>query len=78
MDIFKKYLGIRPKSLCNPECGWRSYVPHEAIDNGVKNLIGDFEAYSRSKAVDGKPNRPEIYEKEYSINNFYVIKCDSM
>jgi len=72
MDIFEKYLDIRPKSLWNPECGWRSYVPQEAIDNGVKNLIGDFEAYSRSKAKDGKPNRPEIYEKEFSDDpSFY-------
>lgn len=72
MDTFQKYLGFKPKSLWNPECGWRSYVPQEAIANGAKNLIGDFEAYSRSKGVDGKPLRPEIYEKEYSDDpSFY-------
>lgn len=72
MDVFEKYLGFKPKSLWNPECGWRSYVPNEAIANGAKNLIGDFEAYSRSKGVDGKPLRPEIYEKEYSDDpSFY-------
>ncbi len=72
MDVFEKYLGFRPKSLWNPECGWRSYVPNQAVKNGVKNLIGDFEAYSRSKGKDGKPCRPEIYEKEYSDDpSFY-------
>ncbi len=72
MDVFEKYLGFRPKSLWNPECGWRSYVPNQAVANGVKNLIGDFEAYSRSKGKDGKPCRPEIYEKEYSDDpSFY-------
>jgi len=72
MDIFEKHLGFKPKSLWNPECGWRSYVPQQAIANGVKNLIGDFEAYSRSKDASGKPCRPEIYEKEFSDDpSFY-------
>lgn len=72
MDVFEKYLGMKPKSFWNPECGWRSYVPHAAIANGAKNLIGDFEAYSRSKGIDGKPLRPEIYEKEFSDDpSFY-------
>lgn len=65
-DIFKKYLGITPKSFWNPECGWRSYVPQQVIDNGFKNLIGDFEAYSRSRLKNGQPVRPEIFEKEFS------------
>ena len=65
-DIFKKYLGITPKSFWNPECGWRSYVPQQAIDNGFKNLIGDFESYSRSCYKDGTPVRPEIYKEEHS------------
>ncbi len=65
-DIFKKYLGITPKSFWNPECGWRSYVPQQAIDNGFKNIIGDFESYSRSCYKDGTPVRPEIYKEEHS------------
>ncbi len=65
-DIFEKYLGMKPKSFWNPECGWRSYVPQQVIDNGFKNLIGDFESYSRSRKADGTPNRPEIFEKEFS------------
>ena len=74
MDTFEKYLGFRPKSLWNPECGWRSYVPAEAVAVGGRNLIGDFEAYSRSKNINGEPNRPEIYEKEYSDDpSFYSL-----
>lgn len=65
-EIYNKYLGIQPKSFWNPECGWRSYVPKQAVACGYKNMIGDFEAYSRSLNPDGKPNRPEIYEKEHS------------
>lgn len=41
-------------------------------DANYKNLVGDFEAYSRSSGPDGKPLRPEIYEKEYSAKaKFY-------
>ncbi len=65
-EIYKKYLGILPKSFWNPECGWRSYVPNQVKDAGYKYLIGDFEAYSRSCKPDGKPVRPEIYEKEFT------------
>jgi len=61
---YKKYLGFVPKSFWNPECGWRSYVPEQVAECGYTNLIGDFEAYSRSLGPDGKPVRPEIYAKE--------------
>ena len=62
--IYEKYLGFRPVSFWNPECGWRDYVPRQVRDAGYRNLTGDFESYSRAIGVDGKPQRPEIYEKE--------------
>jgi len=65
-EIYQKYLGMKPVSFWNPECGWREYVPKQVSDAGYRNLIGDFEAYSRSVKPDGKPQRPEIYEKEFS------------
>jgi alpha-amylase/alpha-mannosidase (GH57 family) len=65
-EAYKKHLGFVPKSFWNPECGWRSYVPQQVADAGYKNLIGDFEAYSRSCDANGKPLRPEIYEKEHT------------
>ncbi len=64
--VYMQYLGMQPKSFWNPECGWRSYVPQQVAECGYKNMIGDFEAYSRSCTADGTPQRPEIYDKEFS------------
>ena len=70
--IYQKYLGLQPKSFWNPECGWRSYVSRQVADAGYKNLVADFEAYSIAKKPDGTPQRPEIYEVEYTDEkNFY-------
>jgi alpha-amylase/alpha-mannosidase (GH57 family) len=63
-ETFQKFLGMTPKSFWNPECGWRDYVPQQVANCGYANMIGDFEAYSRSLNPDGTPQRPEIYEKE--------------
>ncbi len=65
-DIYEKFLGMKPNSFWNPECGWRSFVPEQVTACGYRNLLGDFEAYSRSLGQDGLPLRPEIYEKEHS------------
>ncbi|MHB8996580.1 MAG: hypothetical protein ACYC63_15145 [Armatimonadota bacterium] len=65
-ETYEKYLGLVPKSFWNPECGWRSYIPRQVQAAGYTSLIGDFEAYSRSLGADGKPLRPEIYEKEHT------------
>ena len=64
--VYDKYLSIQPASFWNPECGWRSYVPAMVAEENYRNMIGDFEAYSRSCGPDSQPLRPEIYEKEYS------------
>ena len=63
-NVYHRLLGFQPKSFWNPECGWRDYLPRQVNRGGYKNLIADFEAYSRSKDSDGNPLRPEIYEKE--------------
>ena len=65
-EVYERLLGFRPKSFWNPECGWRSYVPTQVVEAGYINMIGDFEAYSRSCGPDGKPQRPEIYAAEFS------------
>ena len=65
-ETYRKHLGFVPRSFWNPECGWRSYVPQQVAATGYANCIGDFEAYSRSCGSDGKPLRPEIYEKEHT------------
>ena len=65
-EVYERLLGFRPRSFWNPECGWRSYVPAQVVEAGYTNMIGDFEAYSRSCGPDGRPLRPEIYAAEYS------------
>jgi alpha-amylase/alpha-mannosidase (GH57 family) len=81
--IYDRYLGMRPISFWNPECGWRDYVARQVRDAGYKYLTGDFESYSRSLGVDGRPQRPEIYEKEatkqksfYSFGFKYELRGD--
>lgn len=70
--VYEKYLGFRPVSFWNPECGWRGYISEQVLAAGYANLIGDFEAYSRSCGPDGAPLRPEIYEKEHTdVPAFY-------
>jgi len=65
-DVYHRLLDFQPKSFWNPECGWRDFLPRQVSRAGYFNLIGDFEAYSRSVKPDGQPVRPEIYEKEHS------------
>jgi hypothetical protein len=65
-ETYKRLLGFVPRSFWNPECGWCGYVPEQVVATGYANCIGDFEAYSRSCGPDGKPLRPEIYEKEHT------------
>ncbi|NOX53866.1 MAG: hypothetical protein GXP27_05395 [Planctomycetes bacterium] len=64
--VYRKHFGFRPRSFWNPECGWRGFLPELVLRAGYRNLIGDFEAYSRSLDPDGRPLRPEIYAKEHS------------
>ncbi|NLY01820.1 MAG: hypothetical protein GXY83_37520 [Rhodopirellula sp.] len=66
LEAYDRLLGMRPRSFWNPECGWRGFVPAQVSRAGYRNLIGDFEAYSRSLTRDGKPQRPEIYAAEHS------------
>ncbi|MBN1491535.1 MAG: hypothetical protein JXA69_16605 [Phycisphaerae bacterium] len=65
-EVYDKHLGMQPTSFWNPECGWRHYVPRMVAAAGYANMIGDFEAYSRSLGPDGKPQRPEVYAVEHS------------
>ena len=65
-EVYQRLLGFQPASFWNPECGWRSFLPRQVTAGGYRNLIADFEAYSRSLGADGKPLRPAIHEKEHS------------
>lgn len=71
-EAYKKHLGIGPKSFWNPECGWRSYVKDQVLANGYKNLLQEFEQYSRAVDAAGVPLRPEIHAVEKIDNSrFY-------
>lgn len=71
-DAYRKYLGVQPRSFWNPECGWRGYVKNQVADNGYRNLLQEFEQYSRSLDSEGNPLRPEIYDVEKIDNSqFY-------
>jgi alpha-amylase/alpha-mannosidase (GH57 family) len=71
-ETYQKYLGVQPRSFWNPECGWRSYVKKQIADNGYRNLLMEFEQYSRSVDAAGKPLRPEIFDVEKIDNSqFY-------
>ena len=71
-EAYRKYLGLQPRSFWNPECGWRSYVKNQVLNNGYKNLLMEFEQYSRSVDAGGKPLRPEIHSVEKIDNSkFY-------
>lgn len=71
-DIYRKHLGIQPRSFWNPECGWRDYVKNQVAGNGYRNLLQEFEQYSRSVDAAGIPLRPEIHEVEKIDNSqFY-------
>ena len=71
-EAYRKYLGIQPRSFWNPECGWRSYVKNQVADNGYRNLLAEFEQYSRATDAAGRPLRPEIHAAEKIDNSkFY-------
>lgn len=63
-EVYQNHLGIQPRSFWNPEFGWQGYLKRQVAGNGYKNLIGEFEQYSRSLGADGTPLRPEIFEVE--------------
>ncbi len=66
LDAYKKHLVKQPTSFWNPECGWQHYLGNIILNAGYKNLLGDFEAFSRSSDGNGNPLRPEIHEIEFS------------
>ncbi len=66
LECYEKYLGVRPSSFWNPECGWHSHVAEQVIESGYENLLGDFEAFSHAHDPAGKPVRPQIYESNHT------------
>ena len=44
LDIWEKYLDVRPETGWNPECGWASYLPEIYQEAGFKNLVMDADS----------------------------------
>ncbi len=66
LESYEKHIGFKPSSFWNPECGWHAQVAEQVMETGYQNLLGDFEAFSRSCDPAGKPVRAEIYQKEHT------------
>lgn len=44
LDIWEKYVGVRPKVGWNPECGWASYIPAVYKEAGFEALVMDADS----------------------------------
>ena len=76
-EVYERLLGFRPKSFWNPECGWRSYVPTQVVEAGYSNMIGDFEAYSRSCGPTASPCDPKSMPRNIARNRLSITSVSS-
>lgn len=44
LDVWEKYVGVRPETGWNPECGWASYVPELYQKAGFKTMVMDADS----------------------------------
>ena len=63
-ETYKRHPRLRAAQLLESRMRLAQLRAGPGRGGGYANLIGDFEAYSRSCDAAGKPLRPEIYEKE--------------
>ncbi len=45
MDVWEKYVGRRPETGWNPECGWAGFIPDVYKEAGLKSLIMDADSF---------------------------------
>lgn len=45
LDTWEKYVGKRPETGWNPECGWAGYIPEVYKEAGLKTLIMDADSF---------------------------------
>lgn len=80
LDTWEKYLGVRPETGWNPECGWASYVPELFQQAGFKTLVMDadslllsFEeirkATGLSYDIQGHSNKNHLFKIEDYIQD---------
>ena len=44
LDVWEQYVGVRPETGWNPECGWASYLPEMYQKAGFKTLVMDADS----------------------------------
>ncbi len=75
LDIWEKYVGVRPKVGWNPECGWASYIPEVYKEAGFESLVMDADSLMLSFAeirkatglsydVQGHSNKNHLFKIE--------------
>jgi hypothetical protein len=80
IDVWEKYLGVRPETGWNPECGWSSALPDLYKEAGFKNLVMDADSFMLSfdeirKAtglsydVQGHSNKNHLFKIEDYIKD---------
>ncbi len=45
LDAWEKYVGVRPETGWNPECGWASWLPDAYLEAGFKTLVMDADSF---------------------------------
>ena len=80
IDVWEKYLDVRPETGWNPECGWASSLPELYKKAGFKNLVMDADSLLLSfdeirKATDlsydvqGHSNKNHLFKIEDYIQD---------
>lgn len=45
LDAWEKYVGVRPETGWNPECGWAGWLPDAYLEAGFKSLVMDADSF---------------------------------
>lgn len=80
LDIWEKYVGVRPVVGWNPECGWASYIPEVYRKAGFETLVMDADSFLLSFEeirnetglkydVQGHSNKNALFKIEEYIKN---------
>lgn len=80
LDIWEKYIGVRPETGWNPECGWAAHLPELYLKAGFKTLVMDadslllsFEEIRNATGlaydVQGHSNKNHLFKIEDYIKN---------
>lgn len=80
LDVWEKYVGVRPTVGWNPECGWASYIPEVYKAAGFDSLVMDadslllsFEEIRKATGltydVQGHSNKNHLFKIEEYIKD---------